>query len=96
MVAGSLFSFGKLGARPGAGMKRGTLLTLQELQAGVLPTFCYSSTCESPTFLRYYLRRLRAWGLPVADEHIEGRYRRYTGDATTIAKGEIFVYDQRE
>jgi formylmethanofuran dehydrogenase subunit C len=95
MIAGSLFSFGNLGARPGAGMKRGTLLALKGLEAGVLPTFRYSCTCESPTFLRYYLRRLRAWGLPVADEHIDGRYRRYTGDATTIAKGEVLVYDQR-
>ena len=96
MIAGSLFSFGMLGARAGAGMKRGTLLTLQELEGDVLPTFCYSCTCESPAFLRYYLRRLRAWGLPVADAHIEGRYRRYTGDATTIGKGEVFVNDQRD
>ncbi|MGD8969106.1 MAG: formylmethanofuran dehydrogenase subunit C [Anaerolineae bacterium] len=96
MIAGSLFSFGRLGARPGAGMKRGTLITLQELAGDVLPTFSYSCTCESPAFLRYYLHRLRAWGLPVTDEHVEGRYRRYTGDATTIGKGEVFVYDQRE
>jgi formylmethanofuran dehydrogenase subunit C len=96
MIAGSLLSFGSLGARPGAGMKRGTLLALQGLGNGVLPTFTYSCVCESPAFLRYYLRRLRAWGLPVAEEHVEGSYRRYTGDATTIGKGEIFVYDQRE
>jgi formylmethanofuran dehydrogenase subunit C len=96
MIAGSLFSFGSLGARPGAGVKRGTLLALQGLRNGVLPTFTYSCTCEGPSFLRYYLCRLRAWGLPVAEEYIEGRYRRYTGDATTIGKGEIFVYDQRE
>jgi formylmethanofuran dehydrogenase subunit C len=96
MIAGSLFAFGRLGARPGAGMKRGTLLTLQALEGGILPTFSYSCTCEHPAFVRYYLRRLRAWGLPVGDEHLEGRYRRYTGDATTIGKGEIFVYDQRE
>lgn len=96
MIAGSLFSLGRLGARPGAGMKRGTLVTLQGLESDVLPTFCYSCTCESPAFLRYYLSRLRAWGVPVAHEHVEGSYRRYTGDATTIGKGEIFVYDQRE
>lgn len=77
-------------------MKRGTLLALGGLSDGPLPTFRYSCTCEGPVFLRYYLRRLRAWGLSVADEHIEGTYRRYTGDATTIGKGEIFVYDQRQ
>lgn len=96
MIAGSLFTFGKLGARPGAGMKRGTLLALGGLSQGLLPTFRYSCTRESPVFLRYYLRRLRAWDLPVTDEHVAGRYRRYTGDATSIAKGEIFVYDKRE
>lgn len=96
MIAGSLFSLGKLGPRPGAGMKRGTLLALQGLVDGVLPTFCYACSPESPVFLRYTLRRLRAWGLPVADEHVEGRYRRYTGDVTTIGKGEIFVFEQRE
>lgn len=96
MIAGSLFAFGELGARPGAGMKRGTLLSLGGLSDGPLPTFRYSCTCESPVFLRYYLRRLRAWGLSITDEQIEGTYRRYTGDATTIGKGEIFVYDQRQ
>lgn len=94
MIAGSLFAFGRLGARPGAGMKRGTILTLEGLTDGVLPTFRHSCICESPVFLRYYLRRLQAWGLPVAEDWIEGRYRRYTGDATTIGKGEIFVYER--
>lgn len=94
MIAGSLFTFGKLGARPGAGMKRGTLLALQDLTDGVLPTFRYSCMCESPVILRYYLRRLQTWGLPITEDHVEGRYRRYTGDATTVGKGEIFVYDE--
>lgn len=94
MIAGSLFTFGKLGARAGAGMKRGTLMALEGLKDGLLPTFRYSCTCESPSFLRYYLRRLRAWGLPIADRHITGRFRRYTGDATTIGKGEVFVYEK--
>jgi formylmethanofuran dehydrogenase subunit C len=96
MIAGSLFTFGKLGARPGAGMKRGTLLALGGLSDDLLPTFRYSCTCESPVFLRIYLDRLRAWDLPVADEHVAGWYRRYTGDLTTIGKGEIFVHDKRQ
>lgn len=96
MIAGSLFTFGRLGARPGAGMKRGTLLAMGGLTAGVLPTFRTSWTGESPVFLRTMLRRLQAWGLPVSDDHLVGRYRRYTGDATTIGKGEIFIYDQHQ
>lgn len=96
MIAGSLFTFGTLGGRPGAGMKRGTLLALQGLTDDLLPTFRYSCTCQGPVFLRYYLRRLREWGLSVTDEHIAGQYRRYTGDATSLGKGEIFIYDQRQ
>lgn len=96
MIAGSLFTFGTFGARPGAGMKRGTLVALKGLRTELLPTFRYSCACQAPVFLRYYLRRLQAWGLGVCEEYMEGRYRRYTGDATTIGKGEIFIYDQRQ
>jgi len=91
MIAGSLFVFGTMGARPGAGMKRGTLMAFGGLRDGLLPTFNYSCTCESPGFLRYYLRRLRAWGLSVPEDWSTGRYRRYTGDVTTIGKGEVLV-----
>lgn len=91
MIAGSLFALGTMGARPGAGMKRGTLVAFGGLRDGLLPTFNYSCTCEAPSFLRYYLRRLRAWGLPVPEDHATARYRRHTGDVTTIGKGEILV-----
>jgi len=91
MIAGSLVVFGSMGARAGAGMKRGTLVAMGGLRDGLLPTFTYSCMCESPSFLRYYLRRLRAWGMSVSDDLIAARYRRYTGDVTTIGKGEILV-----
>jgi len=94
MIAGSLFAFGALGARAGAGMKRGTIVALGGLDGDPLPVFRYACA-YSPTFLRYYLLRLRAWGLPVRPEHIEGLYRRYVGDVNTLGKGEILVYDQR-
>ena len=94
MIAGSLFVFGTLGARAGAGMKRGTIVALGGLADGLLPTFRYACSYR-PTFLRFYLRRLREWELPVAPEQIEGAFRRYTGDITALGKGEILVYDQR-
>ncbi len=93
MIAGSLFVFGKLGARAGAGMKRGTIVALGGLEDNLLPTFHYACSYK-PTFLRYYLRRLREWGLPVVPEQVEGNFRRYTGDITTLGKGEILVHDQ--
>ncbi len=95
MIAGSIFVFGTLGARAGAGMKRGTIVALGGLADGLLPTFCYACSYR-PTFLRLYLRRLQEWHLPVAQEQVEGLFRRYTGDITTLGKGEILIYDQRE
>lgn len=92
MVAGSIIILGKLGARAGAGMKRGTIVALGGLVDGLLPTFHHACTYQ-PTFLRHYLRRLQAWGIPVTQEHMDGFYQRYTGDVNTIGKGEILVYD---
>jgi len=94
MIAGSLFVFGTLGARAGAGMKRGTIVALGGLEDSLLPVFRYACSYH-PSFLRFYLRRLREWGLPVTLEQIEGLFRRYAGDVTTLGKGEILVYDQR-
>ena len=94
MIAGSLFVFGRLGARPGAGMKRGTIAALGGLADDLLPVFHYSCS-YSPFFMRVYLRQLRGWGLPVTQEQIDGIYRRYVGDVTTLGKGEILIHDQR-
>ncbi len=94
MIAGSLFVFGTLGARAGAGMKRGTIAALGGMADGPLPTFRYACSYR-PAFLRFYLRRLHEWGLPVALEQIEGVFHRYTGDITALGKGEVLVYDQR-
>ena len=93
MIAGSLFVCGRLGARAGAGMKRGSIVALGGA-AGLLPTFRYACRYH-PTFLPLYLRRLQEWGLPVTPQQIEGLYQRYTGDLTTVGKGEILIYDRR-
>ena len=93
MIAGSLFVFGTLGARAGAGMKRGTIVALGEIADSLLPVFRYACSYR-PAFLRYYLHRLREWGLPVTEEQVEGLFRRHTGDVTTLGKGEILIYDQ--
>jgi formylmethanofuran dehydrogenase subunit C len=94
MIAGSILVFGQLGARAGAGMKRGTIVVLgKDGEAELLPTFRYACRYP-PTFLRFYLLELRRLGLPVTDEHLMGYYRRYSGDMTTLGKGEILVYDQ--
>ncbi len=92
MIAGSIFVFGRLGTRAGARMKRGTIVALGGDQVELLPTFHYQCSYR-PFFLRLYLRQLREWGLPVMPEHIEGRFRRYSGDITELGKGEILVWE---
>jgi formylmethanofuran dehydrogenase subunit C len=94
MIAGSIFVFGRLGERAGAGNKRGSIVAFGE-SAEILPTYRYECRFQ-PVFLRLYLRRMRHWGLPVDMDLADGIFRRYTGDITTLGKGEILVYDQRE
>jgi formylmethanofuran dehydrogenase subunit C len=94
MIAGSLIVFGTLGPRAGTGMKRGTIVALGELAGDLLPVFRYACSYR-PTFMRVYLRRLREWGLPVTQKQVEGVFRRYTGDITTLGKGEILIYDEQ-
>jgi formylmethanofuran dehydrogenase subunit C len=91
LIAGSIVVLGLLGERPGAGMKRGTIVALGGLKDSLLPTFRYACTYQ-PVFLRTYLRRLQAMRLPITQEQIYADYRRFTGDANTIGKGEILVY----
>jgi formylmethanofuran dehydrogenase subunit C len=94
MIAGSLLVFGRLGARAGAGMKRGTIAAFSD-HAELLPTFRYDCRLR-PTFLRYYLLRLREWGLTISEEYIEGFYQRSHGDIAALGKGEILIYDQHQ
>ena len=56
----------------------------------LLSTFALACTYRPP-FLRLYLRHLRALGLPVTDEQIEGSYARWSGDGVDLRRGEILV-----
>ena len=91
MRAGTIVVLGHLGIRTGAGMRRGTVVSMHD--ASLLPTFGYACT-YSPTFLRVYLRYLRQMGLPIEDAHINGRYRRWSGDAVELNRGEILLLEQ--
>lgn len=91
MLAGSIIVLGNLGWRSGAGMVRGTIVSMHE--ARILPTFGYACTYQ-PSFLRLYLLRLREMGLPVEDAHLNGRYRRWSGDTVELNRGEILIFDE--
>ena len=90
MLAGTIVALGGLGPRAGAGMRRGSIVTMAP--AAPPPTFVFSCTYRPP-FLRLCLRRLRALGLAVSDDQIDGRYARWCGDGLELRRGEILILD---
>jgi formylmethanofuran dehydrogenase subunit C len=90
MLAGTIVALGGLGATPGAAMRRGTIVAMS--QVALLPTFAFACSYRPP-FLRLYLHHLRALGLPLTDEQIEGRYARWSGDGLELRRGEILIYE---
>jgi formylmethanofuran dehydrogenase subunit C len=92
MLAGTIVALGGLGPRAGAGMRRGSLVTMAP--ATPPATFVFSCTYRPP-FLRLFLRRLRALGLAVSDEQLDGRYARWCGDGLELRRGEILILEAR-
>ena len=90
MLAGTLVALGDLGPRAGAGMRRGSIVTMAPVTP--LPTFAFACSYRPP-FLRLYLRRLRALGLAVPDDAIDGRYARWCGDGLELRRGEILILE---
>ena len=91
MLAGTIVALGGLGPRAGAGMRRGSIVTMAP--ATPLATFVFACVYRPP-FLRLYLRRLRALGLPVTDEQLDGRYSRWSGDGLELRRGEILILER--
>jgi formylmethanofuran dehydrogenase subunit C len=90
LLAGSIFVFGAMGIRPGAGMRRGTIALFDPNAPPMLPTFKYACTYR-PDFLRVYLLHLRRLGFAVPDSALTSAYRRYSGDLLELGKGEILI-----
>jgi formylmethanofuran dehydrogenase subunit C len=90
MLAGTIVALGGLGAPPGAAMRRGTIVAMSQVR--LLPTFAFACSYRPP-FLRLYLRHLRARGLPLTDEQIDGRYARWCGDGLELRRGEILILE---
>jgi formylmethanofuran dehydrogenase subunit C len=90
MLAGTIVALGGLGARPGAAMRRGTIVAMSPVT--LLPTFAFACSYRPP-FLRLYLRHLRALGLSLTDEQIEGCYARWSGDGLELRRGEILILE---
>jgi formylmethanofuran dehydrogenase subunit C len=91
MLAGTIIVLGQLGWRSGAGMKRGSIISMDDAQ--LLPTFTFACTYH-PTFLPIYLQHLRSLGLPIDDRQINGTYRRWSGDSVELNRGEILLLEK--
>jgi formylmethanofuran dehydrogenase subunit C len=93
MIAGTLVVFGRTGAAAAWGNKRGSLVALGGID--VPDTYQFACTFEPP-HLRLLLQHLRRrHALPVEERWLNGRYRRFCGDAGDPGKGEILIPDSR-
>jgi hypothetical protein len=87
--AGTLVVLGRTGAHPGRGNKRASIIAAGDID--VPSTYRYACTLQPPwvRLLMTYLRR--QYGVSIDDRVLEGRYRRYCGDAGDPGKGEILA-----
>jgi formylmethanofuran dehydrogenase subunit C len=93
MLAGTILALGGLGPGAGAGMRRGSIVTMAPTTP--LATFVFSCMYRPP-FLRLYLRRLRALGLDISDDRLDGRYARWCGDGLELRRGEILIAEEAD
>ena len=93
MIAGTIVTFGAAGANSGLWSKRGSFVALGGID--LPPTYAYACTYQ-PVHLKLLLTRLRdTYGLPVRPKHLNGFYRRYSGDLAELGKGEILSWSPR-
>ena len=93
MIAGTIVTFGPVGADSGLWSKRGSLVALGPID--LPPTYAYACTYK-PVHLKLLLIRLRVtYDLPVKPKHLNGFYRRYSGDLAELGKGEILTWSLR-
>jgi formylmethanofuran dehydrogenase subunit C len=88
--AGTLVVLGRTGPNPGRGNKRASIVAAGGID--VPETYRYACTLQPPwvRLLMTYLRR--QYGVRVEDRVLDGRYRRYCGDAGDPGKGEILAF----
>jgi formylmethanofuran dehydrogenase subunit C len=90
MIAGTLLVLGRIGGQPGRGNKRGSIVAIGGI--AVPATYRYACTFKPP-HLRLTLTYLqRRYGLVIDHRMVDGRYRRYCGDAGNPGKGEILEW----
>lgn len=90
IIAGTVIVIGRVGCEPAHASKRGTLV----VGGGIDVPVTYRRACDyEPPHVRLALTSLaRRHRLSIDRKFIEGRYRRYCGDASTVGKGEILEW----
>jgi len=90
IIAGTVIVIGRVGPTPAFANKRGSLV----VAGGVDVPATYRYACEyEPPHVRLALTYLaRRYDLALGAGLVEGRYRRYCGDASTVGKGEILKW----
>jgi formylmethanofuran dehydrogenase subunit C len=90
MLAGTVVAFGSIGADPGLWSKRGSVVAL----GTVTPPSTYRYACTyRPSYLPVTLGYLKSrYRCPVAQDHLSGLYRRYSGDLADLGAGEILLW----
>ena len=87
MIAGTVLAVQGCGARPAAGMRRGSLIVLRG-EADLLPTFRSAGVCR-PLYVRLYLQELRRLGFDFGSE--PAAFQQYAGDHLTGGRGEVLL-----
>ncbi|MDX1519569.1 MAG: formylmethanofuran dehydrogenase subunit C, partial [Gammaproteobacteria bacterium] len=90
MLAGTILVLGEMGIRAGAGMKRGSIISMQK--AEILPTF-EAACLYRPVFIRMLLLHIRNSGLEISDDQVNGYYQRWCGDTVELNRGEILLFN---
>jgi len=90
MIAGTLVVCGRTGAEPGRASTRGSIVSL----GGIAVPVTYWLACTyKPSHVRLTLKYLhRHYGLAIDERVLDGRYRRYCGDAGSPDRGEILEW----
>jgi formylmethanofuran dehydrogenase subunit C len=90
MIAGTVVVLGRVGAGAGTGSKRGSLVAGGAVD--VPPTYRFACTYHPPhvRLLLTHLRRRHK--IDVDDRFVDGLYRRFTGDVSTVGRGEILAW----
>jgi formylmethanofuran dehydrogenase subunit C len=90
VIAGTVIVHGRTGSEPAIGSKRGTLVAIGGVDVPV--TYRYACTYAPPHVRVALVHIRRRYGMTIANEMVSGRYRRFTGDAGTVGKGEILEW----